>query len=171
MKSLTRVGCILAIALISSSCDRNEASSPVVEKKTVTIITLLSHPSLNRTIEGFQLGLKDNGYNDSNLEIKVENALGDLDRVPALAKLAVEENRSLVFALTTPAASAAVQITNPAKIPLVYSAVTDPVTAKIVTSMDSSTTYATGVSDRYDVEKQVKFFKRIMPGLNKLGIL
>jgi putative ABC transport system substrate-binding protein len=83
----------------------------------------------------------------------------------------VEERRSLVFVLTTPAASAAVRITDAAKIPLVYSAVTDPVAAGIVTSMDGSTTYATGVSDRYDVGKQVKFFKRIAPSITRLGIL
>jgi putative ABC transport system substrate-binding protein len=171
MKRRFQVGLILAIAITLMSCGQDNKSTQVEKQKTVTIITLLSHPSLNSTIEGFRLGLSDNGYSDSKLDLKIENALGDLSRIPILTKLAVEERRSLVFVVTTPAASAAIRITDPARIPLVYSAVTEPVAAGIVTSMDGSTTYATGVSDRYDVGKQIKFFKKIVPDMKRIGIL
>jgi ABC-type uncharacterized transport system substrate-binding protein len=81
MKKPIQVGLISIIAFILSSCGQDKKSDLVEDQKSITIITLLSHPSLNSTIEGFRLGLSDNGYSGNKLDLKIENALGDLGPV------------------------------------------------------------------------------------------
>lgn len=161
----------LCVVLISSSMGCSNEQSKDVTSHKIYVITPLSHPSLEASIAGFKQGLSENGYPLNKVAIEYSNANGDFSKVASLVKLAIEAKPSLIFVVTTPAAAEAIKLTNSANIPLVYTAVTDPVSAKIVTAMQRSETLATGVSDKYPVEEQVNFFLKVMPGMKKTGML
>lgn len=164
--------CVCAVLAATSSCRRGTTTqggrASVVD---IAVITPLSHPSLDQTIEGFKAGLAESNYSGNVVRIRAMNANGDFANIPSLVKAAVAQKPRLVFVLTTPASADAVKLTDPARIPLVYAAVTDPVGAKIVTAMDRSDTLATGVSDRYPVEEQVATFLRIHPQMRRAALV
>lgn len=56
-------------------------------------------------------------------------------------------------------------------VPVVYSAVTDPVAAQLVTSLDPSGTNVTGVSDALSLEKQVELIQKVVPDAKKIGMV
>lgn len=137
----------------------------------IITITPLSHPSLDQSIDGFIRGLSEKGFDKKKINFEVMNANSDFSKISSLTKSALAKHPDLIFVLTTPAASAAIKITNAANIPMVYTAVTDPVSAGIVTDMDKSETLATGVSDRYPVDEQVKVFLSVLPTMKNCGII
>src|SRR5699024_11194176 len=75
----------------------------------------------------------------------------------------------VIVAIATPAAQAVVAATK--TIPVVYSAVTDPVAAQLVSSMDASGTNVTGVSDALVLEKQVELIQKILPDAKRVGMV
>jgi len=165
-------GIILSfLLLISCKEESNKIETNESNVKKVVIITPLSHPSLDQSIDGFRQGLAEKNYTDDNVEFIFMNASGNFDKIASLVKSAIAQKPSLIFVLTTPAAAECIQLTNPAQIPLVYTAVTDPVDAKIVTNMEKSETLATGVSDRYPVEEQVRTFMRILPAMKTAALI
>jgi len=164
---------VFCLMIMIIGCNRNDGhdGTNATKKERIVAITPLTHPSLEQATDGFLQGLREMGYDDSNLDTDFMNANGDFSRISSLVKSAVAKKPALVFILTTPAAADAIKITNAAGIPLVYTAVTDPVSAKIVSSMDRSDTLATGVSDRYPVEEQVGVFLNIRPSMKSAALL
>lgn len=163
---------LISVSLLFSACDRptkNGGTGPA-HQQLVVAITPLSHPSLEQCYKGFVQGLREKGKEEPAVRVELMNANGDFASVPSLVKNAVAKEPAAIFILTTPAAKEAIKITNPAGVPLVYAAVTDPVAAKIVTSMEKSDTLATGISDRYPVEEQVRVFHMLKPSL-RVGAL
>lgn len=164
---------LLVFIVLASACSsrRDQASRGSARMKLVVAVTPLSHPSLEQSYKGFIQGLKEKGYDEAKVRIESLNANGDFSRIPSLVKHALEMKPDAIFVVTTPAASATIKITDPARVPLLYTAVTDPVAAKIVTTMDGSETLATGVSDRYPVEEQVRVFSMLQPAMESAGLI
>lgn len=159
----------LGMLFFVTGCEKNTFDSQNIKK--IEIINLVTHPSLTEAIEGFKNGIAGSEkLTNVAISYTLSNAEGKQSQVPLLAQEAIARTPDLIFALSTPAASMSVKYTQPAGIPLVYAAVTDPVAAKIVTSMDHSNTLASGVSDRYPVEEQIKLIKLIQPGIKRLGV-
>lgn len=161
--------CLVAAALL---CPEPGPGAPEKGGNPV-IYTLkpMAHPSLDEALQGFYQGLQRKGWLPRRATIRHLDAGGDFSRLAGLARTAVTGGASLVFALTTPAAKQAVAVTDPAGVPLVYAAVTDPVEAGVVTSLEGSRTRATGVSDRYPVEEQVRLFALLRAGMQRAGII
>jgi putative ABC transport system substrate-binding protein len=149
-------------------CTSQHTSSRVFD---ISIIMPSTHPSLSQAIDGFRQGLQEAGYGEKLIDLRIDNAGGKYQNIAPLVETAIARKPALFFVLTTPAASEAIRLTTKAGIPLVYTAVTDPVEAKIVTSMQRSDTLATGVSDRYPVPEQVRIFLLLMPAMKSAGIL
>jgi putative tryptophan/tyrosine transport system substrate-binding protein len=171
MKLLTRLSAIMfaVVLIISIACNHEHSDSRT--EKLVVAITPLSHPSLQQSFEGFVQGLNEKGYDQSRVKIETLNANGNFAAIPSLVKNAVARKPAAIFVVTTPACAEAVKITNPAGIPLLYTAVTDPISAKIVTAMDRSDTLATGVSDRYPVDAQMRLVRSLLPTMSKAALL
>jgi putative ABC transport system substrate-binding protein len=170
MKKTTFVFTIL-FTLCFGSCQSEETKQIEQGKKKVVIITPMTHPSLDQSINGFLVGLAEMGFSEEKIIIKRLNASGRLEEIPSLAKQAVSMKASVVFVLSTPAAAQVIKITNPEKVPMVYTAVTDPIKSQIITNMNQSETFATGVSDRYPVAEQVKIFKIFQPTMKNAAVL
>ncbi|MDD4602122.1 MAG: ABC transporter substrate-binding protein [Negativicutes bacterium] len=122
--------------------------------------------NLDDAVHGFKQGLSDQGI---EADFHYLNADGNLDELPNLASKLAALNVDLIFACSTPAAAAAVEL--PDNIPVVFTPVFDPVGAKLVKSMDKPGSKATGVSGMVKVEEKVAFIRRVLPNAKKLGVL
>ena len=77
----------------------------------------------------------------------------------------------LIIGIATPAATAAYSAARSANIPTVFCAVSDPVAAKLVTSLDEPGNNTTGTTDLLNLEAQMKMIRALQPDAKKIGIL
>lgn len=136
----------------------------------IGISQFVSHPSLDAVVTGFKAGMEEAGYTGDKIEYDMNNAETDQATNTSIAgKLAADSDIDLVLAVATPSAQAAAQaITN---VPVLFSAVTDPVDAKLVASSEAPGANVTGTSDMNPVDEQLQLLKDLVPDAKKVGIV
>lgn len=168
---------ISAFLLLLTACGsggEENGSKEENEKKVVKIgITqIVEHPSLDAAREGFIAALKDAGYEDGkNLKIDYQNAQGDMNNNMSIAQNLVANDNDLILAIATASAQAAVQSTK--EIPILFTAITDPVGAKLVESMDKPGGNVTGTSDTHPdaIKNTIVKIKEFFPEAKTVGMI
>ncbi|RTL27406.1 MAG: ABC transporter substrate-binding protein, partial [Rhodocyclaceae bacterium] len=147
------------------------AAMPVhAQQKSVAITAIVEHPALDSVRDGVKEALAAAGYEDGkNLKWQYQSAQGNTGTAAQIARKFVGDKADVIVAIATPSAQAVAAATK--DIPLVYSAVTDPVVAKLVPSMAPSGTNVTGVSDALELGKQIELIKRVTPAAKRVGIV
>lgn len=133
---------------------------------TIGINQLAYHPALDDARKGFEDGLKELGV---NAKIVYQNAQGDVPNSLMIAQKFVKDEVELIYAIATPAVQSTKQATS--HIPILFSAVTDPVKSEIVDDWEDVGGNITGTSDLADAASQLKMFKEIDPSIKTIGIL
>ena len=143
------------------------------ESYTIGISQFAEHGSLdNCRREGFLEGLKEEGIEEGkNLTVKVNNADADMGTASQIAQSFVTDNMDLICAIATPSAQAAYNAAMEKGIPVVYTAVTNPVEAELATDDKMPVGAVTGTSDQLPVEAQLKMIREILPDAKTIGIL
>ncbi|MBW1803354.1 MAG: ABC transporter substrate-binding protein, partial [Deltaproteobacteria bacterium] len=103
------------------------------------------------------------------IQFDLQNAQGDMATSMLIVKKFVADVDSLIFTISTPSTQHAVKATR--KIPIIFGAVTDPVSAGIVKNLQHPGGNVTGVSDVWPVKKQVELLLRLVPSVKKLGLV
>jgi len=170
-KILTLLMVVLMVIGVGGCAKKADtASTQKVEKVKVGIIQIVEHPALDAARKGFLDALADKGYVDGkNLTVDYQNAQGDQGNLQTIARKFVQDNCNLVLAIATPSAVTMANETN--KIPILITAVTDPVSAKLVKSNEKPETNVSGTSDMNPVADQLKLIKDIIPTAKKVGII
>ncbi|NLM06609.1 MAG: ABC transporter substrate-binding protein [Tissierellia bacterium] len=137
-------------------------------KKKVGIVQFAEHPSLTNCTNGFIEGIKE-AYGE-NLEIDLKNATGEGQNAALITDQFVSKKYDLVCAVATPAAMSAFNSSD-GIVPVVFSAVSDPVAAGLVESLESPGTNCTGTSDTLPIDTQLQLIKDLVPNASKIGIL
>lgn len=146
------------------SAGNNEA------KKNIGIVQLVQHDALDSANKGFVDALKEKGYEEGkNITIEQQNAQGEQANAQTICSQFTDAKKDLIFAIATPAAQAAYNSTK--DIPIVFTAVTDPVAAKIANDWKSSGTNVTGTSDKVPVDQQIDLLKKLIPDAKTLGVI
>ncbi len=122
--------------------------------------------NLDDAVRGFKAGLSDAGL---SLEFHYLNADGAVIDLPQLAEKLAKQNVELIFACSTPAAQAAVQLK--ASIPVVFTPVFDPVGVGLAESMDKPGGKATGVAGMVPAADKTAFIQELLPAAKTIGIL
>ncbi|ADL69605.1 ABC transporter substrate-binding protein [Thermoanaerobacterium thermosaccharolyticum] len=158
-------------SVVLSGCGSRTISSGSTEKMiTIGITQIVEHPALDSAREGFIKALKDNGYVEGkNVTFIQENAQGDMSTAQTIAKKFVDKNVDLIFSIATPTTQAVKKATS--TIPIVFTAVTDPVAAGLVKSFDKPGGNVTGTSDMEPINDQLKLIKDLVPGAKRIGII
>ncbi len=138
----------------------------VKKKFKIGINQLTEHPALDDARRGFEDGLKELGI---NAKINYQNAQGDIPTATTISQKFVKDEVDLIYAIATPAAQSAKQATK--DIPILFSAVTDPVAAQLIDSMENPGGNITGTSDESPMDKQLQLFKDLDKNINKIGII
>ncbi len=142
------------------------------EKKhyLIGISQFVEHPALDAVRNGFIDYLKENGYVEGeNVTYDINLAQADFGTAAQIAEKLVGMKPDLVLTIATPSSQAMVKAT--AEIPIVFSAVTDPVGAGLVSSLSGGGKNVTGTSDLSPVDKQLELIKKIVPNIKKLGFI
>ena len=170
MKKVTAILLVLAMVMMMlSGCGSKNAESGD-EMFKVGIIQLMEHPSLDTIRESIIEGLEDEGYVEGeNLKIEYQNGQNDMSTMKNIAQTFVGDECDVIVAIATPAAQAALSETT--KIPIVFAAITDPVGAGLVDSLDNPGGNVTGTSDEVSAEMIMKLAKDITPDFKTIGVL
>jgi putative tryptophan/tyrosine transport system substrate-binding protein len=145
-------------------------SADASDVKTVSIIVMNDTPQLLEVKQGLIDGLAKHGYVEGkNLKIDFKSAQGNFGTAQQIVRQFVGDRPDVIVPITTPTSQAAVAATK--DIPIVFSTVTDPVSAKLVPSIKHPGGNATGVADLIPTDKQLEVIKRLVPKLKSLGLL
>jgi len=146
------------------------ACGKTTTNKKIGITQIIAHPALDSAKEGFVAALKEKGFEDGkNITIDEKNAQGDISTANQIAQGFVSDKKDLIFAIATPTAQAAYNATK--DIPIVFTAVTDPVASGLVKDIKSPGTNCTGTSDNVSIADQLKYLVKILPNAKTIGVV
>ncbi len=157
-----------------SAQDEDTAAAAVAEANFVKIgiLQFAPHASLDNCYEGIIEGLKNTGFIDGiSATIEFVNGMGEIETNNLAAAGFVSKNYDMIIAIATPSAVAAYAAARDAQIPVVFSAVSDPVSAGLVRSLDFPDTGATGTTDTLNFDGQLKMIRAFLPEAKTIGVL
>ena len=138
-------------------------------KVTVAATAIVEHPALDATRDGVRDELAAAGFEvGKNLTFLYETAQGNPATAAQIARKFIGEAPDVIVPISTPSAQAVVAATK--DIPVVFTAVTDPLGAKLVSSMAKPGGNVTGMSDLSPIAKHLDLIKEITPGVTKVGV-
>ena len=137
----------------------------------IGISQFITHQSLDATREGFVDELAKQGYVEGkNIEIDLQNAQGEQRNLKTISQQ-LAESSDVVLAIATPSAQSLANTTQTT--PVIFSAVTDPISAKLVESREHPGGNVTGTSDQSSdaISTQINLIKKVLPKAKTIGIL
>lgn len=136
----------------------------------IGLVQLVEHPSLDTIRESILRQLEEDGYRDGDTAvIDYQNAQGEQANLKTICQSFVSDKCDVIIAISTPAAQAALSETK--EIPIIFSAVTDPVEAELVETIDTPGGNITGTSDMVSADKIMELALRITPDVKTVGAL
>ncbi len=138
--------------------------------KSVAVAAIVEHPALDSARDGILEALNQAGYKQGdNLKWQYQSAQGNTGTAAQIARKFIGDKADVLVGIATPTAQALAAGTK--QIPIVFTAVTDPVQAQLTPSWEASGTNVTGVSDVLELDKQIDLIKEIIPDAKKVGIV
>ena len=160
----------LMLSLAGSSQNVGSSSSGEAETLRIGIIQHTEHESLDAAREGFVQALADHGYIDGDtIVLDYQNAQGDSSALLTISQRFVGDDCDLVLAIGTGAAQSIASQTS--EIPVLITAVTDPVDAGLVQSSEAPGTNVTGTNDMNPIREQLELIPEILPDAQTVGLL
>ena len=142
------------------------------ESYKIGISQFAEHGSLDNCREGFLAGLEESGIKEGdNLTVDLKNAAADMGTAGQISGSFVSDKVDMICAIATPTAQSAYNAAMDAGIPVIYTAVTDPVVAELAGEDGTPVGEVTGTSDKLPVEAQLQMMRQILPDAKKLGIM
>lgn len=158
---------LTAAALMAfTGCGTNETTSNGEYK--VGVVQLVEHPALDAANKGFVDALKEKGLSDK-ITFDQQNAQADQSNLNSIAQRFVSDKKDLVLAIATPAAQTMANASH--DMPILGTAITDYVTAKLVQSNEHPGGNVTGTSDMTPVEKEVDLIIALVPNVKRIGAI
>lgn len=164
---------VMMMAMVSGCGGSEETKETAAEGGyTIGISQFAEHGSLDNCREGFLEGLAQEGIVEGeNLTVLYENAQSDTGIAGQISDNFVSKKVDLVCAIATPSACSAFASCMGTDIPVVYTAVSDPVQAELALEDGSSVGNVTGTSDQLPVAQQLAMIREILPESKKIGII
>ena len=155
----------ISIMLVLSCGNEVKKSSETGGEKSkdtfkVGITQIVAHPALDSAREGFKDAFKESGL---KVTFDEKNANGEIATANMIANNFVTEKVDLIYAIATSTAQSAAQATN--KLPVVFSAITDPEAAGLIKEN------VTGISDRVNVKQQLELLLKLDSKIKKVGVI
>ncbi len=141
-------------------------------KFKIGITQIVTHPALDANRRGFIDQMEKEGFVEGkDVEYDYRNPEGDMSLAASIAQKFVSQKVDMILAIATPTAQACVNAVKNTDIPVVFGAVTDPVSAGLVDSWESPGGQVTGISDWADVGAQIQLILDIVPEVKKIGVI
>jgi putative ABC transport system substrate-binding protein len=146
------------------ACGQSASAAKVV----VAITQIVPHPSLDLIRKGIEDELKAQNI---DCQFSFENAQGKIETAVLIGQKFVSENLKIIVPISTPSTQAVYSAARESNIPVVFAAVNDPVSAKLVPSMNKAGKGITGVCDLPPVNDQVALIQEVCPKAKKIGVV
>lgn len=170
------LGTTLALSLAacgganSSTEQGGEESATDGDQIRIGIIQIADHAALDAARNGFIDYLNENGYKeDEQVIYSYHNAQGDMNNATSIAQKLAGDEVDMILAIATQSAQAAAKATQ--DIPILITAVTDPVDANLAESADRPGGNVTGTSDMNPIKEQLELIKEIVPEAKTVGVI
>lgn len=146
-------------------------STALAQTKHVLVTSIVEHPALDAVRDGVAEELKDAGYIvGKNLVWEFQSAQGSVSTAAQIArKYAGESSADVIVAISTASAQPVVAATR--SIPVVFSAVADPMAAQLAKAWAPTKTNVTGVSSWLDPVVQANFIMQVVPNAKSIGVV
>lgn len=159
---------LLSLSALTLAMSASMATA--AEVKSVAVTAIVEHPALDSARDGILDALNEAGYKQGeNLKWQYQSAQGNTGTAAQIARKFIGDKADVLVGIATPTAQALVAGTR--QIPVVFTAVTDPVQAQLTPSWAASGTNVTGVSDVLELDKQIELIKEIVPEVKKIGMV
>lgn len=136
----------------------------------IGISQIVEHPALDAVRKGFTDDLQENGYREpERVSYDYKNAQNNRAVSGQIARNLVGAGMDLILTISTPSSQDAAAATK--QIPVLFSAVTDPVAAGLVKSLESPGGNVSGTMDRSPTSRQMDLVREILPHAKTLGVL
>lgn len=174
-KILALMSAVALSVTMMTACGKEETSSKgdaenAKSNYKIGIVQMMEHSSLNTIRDSIKSRLDELGFKDGdNCTIDCQQANGESTTITQILDQFKADGDDIIVAITTPCAQLAAPYS--ADIPVVFSAVTDPVAAEIVDSLDKPGGNITGTSDALEISKILDFAMTSTPDLKALGYL
>lgn len=172
------VAVLMAVAMVGTMAGcgaSNENASTAESSKqsyTIGISQFAEHGSLDNCREGFLQGLEAEGFVEGeNLTVEYKNAAADMGTAGQIVDSFVSDKVDLICGIATPSAQTAYNAAMDSDIPVIFTAVTDPVSAELAAEDGTPVGNITGTSDKLAVEAQLQMIRDILPDAKTLGIM
>jgi len=165
---MKRLGVFLVVVLVVMGF---VSFGVAAEKVTIGIMQIIDHPALNAVRDGLKDALQEvYGYVEGeNIVYDAQSAQGDVATANTIARKFVAAGVDVIVSIATPTSQAAANATR--DIPVVFSAVTDPVAAGLVKDLEKPGGNVTGISDMTPVDRQIYLIKFLFPNAKRIGTL
>ncbi len=147
---------LLLVMLVTASVGLFAEGAVEVETR-IGISKIVSHPALDAVEQGIMDELEELGYTD--VVYDVQSANGDLSTAAQIANKFRADRVDLAVGIATPTAQALVSVID--EVPVVFSAVTDPVAAELVPGYSGGGGNVTGYSDLTPVREQIELLAQL----------
>ena len=172
MKKILALTLSLLMLLTLTACggsgsDTAETSDDVIK---IGVLQFGEFTALQNCYEGFVAGLEEAGYKDGeNIKINLQSAAADTANCPTIADTLINDGSDLIFAIATPSVSCLKEKTT--DIPVLFSAVTDPVASELIASVEEPGGNISGTSDMNPVAEQIDLIKEMIPDAKKVAVM
>lgn len=163
----TLTGCSLNTSAESQESDDTSAS----EKYKIGITQIVDHPALNESRDGFIERLNELGI---DAEISLQDAQGDIANAQMIAEKLVSDKSDLILSIATPTSQAVQNATKNSDIPVIFTAVSDPVFSGLVINKENPEANITGVTDEVsqdNLKEIIESLKSLNPDIKSIGIV
>lgn len=168
MKKLTALLLTLIMVISLTACGSDTPAAD--EKIRIGILQQLEHVALDQAREGFVRALEENGFKDGeNIVLDIQNAQSDQSNLQTMADRLINNDSDIILAIATGAAQTVAGKTK--DIPVLITAVTDPVDAGLVNSLENPGTNVSGTSDASPMEQQIDLMLTLSPDVKTVGVL
>ncbi|KEA63318.1 ABC transporter substrate-binding protein [Marinobacterium lacunae] len=165
MKPTLNLKKLLTAAVAATTLTLSAAQAAPVFVATTAIV---EHPALDAVRDGIKQTLEENGFSGDDLKFTYESAQGNPAMAAQIARKLVGEAPDVIVGISTPSAQSLVSATR--DIPVVFSAVTDPLSAKLVSNYEAPGKNVTGLSDMTPVTQHLGLIREFLPNLKTLGV-
>ncbi|SDP72994.1 ABC transporter substrate-binding protein [Desulforhopalus singaporensis] len=164
MNRIVRIGLLVVMAGLATMA---HAKTPLV-----AVSQFVDHPALNAVLQGFKDDLFDSGV---EVRYKEYNAHGNMGTAVQIASQIASDSPDLIVAIATPCAQACAKVYDKAPqlgdTPMLFTAITDPLAAGLVSDYAKPGPRITGVSNQMPMGKHLDMIRKFMPGVKKIGVM
>ena len=158
------------LALLGTAALAQAGHAAAAGTRTVAVTAIVEHPALDAVRDGVKEALAEAGFKDGDgFRFTYESAQGNPATAAQIARKLAGDRPDVIVPISTPSAQTVVSATK--DIPVVFTAVTDPVGAKLVANPDHPGGNVTGVSDLSPIGQHLDLVKEIAPNVKHLGVI